>query len=146
MAEAAGVVNRDGRTHDSEFRDAISTSPAEVQELAIAVRALVYDVYPDTVEVVWPKQRSIGWGVGPKKFTEQFAYLMTFKKHATLGFYNGGELPDPAGLLPEAGGTQVSGTLSMRSLKVTRHEDLDRPELRELIDAAVRHQTTLVNE
>jgi hypothetical protein len=48
-------------------------------------------------------------GTGPKKFTEKFAYLMPFQRHVTLGFYHGGELPDPGGLLPEAGGRQVGG-------------------------------------
>jgi hypothetical protein len=110
-----------------------------VQELARSVRTLVYDVLPQAVEVVWPKQGSIGWGTGPKKFTEQFAYLMPFKRHVTLGFYRGGELPDPDGLLPRSGATQVSGTLSMRSLKLTSLEDIRRPALRALIEAATRH-------
>ena len=103
----------------------------------------MFDVHPDTVEVVWPKQRSVGWGIGPKKFTEQFAYLMPYKRNATLGFYHDSELQDPAGLLPASGGAQVSGTLSMRSLKVTQREDVGRPQLRELVEAAVRHQTAL---
>jgi hypothetical protein len=80
---------------------------------------LIYDVLPQTVEVVWPRQGSVGWGTGTKKFTEQFAYLMPFKRHVTLGFYHGGELPDPHGLLPEAGGRQVGGTLTMRSLRIS---------------------------
>jgi hypothetical protein len=89
-----------------------------------------------TVEVVWPRQGSVGWGTGPKKFTEQFAYLMPFQRHVTLGFYHGGELPDPRGLLPEAGGRQVRGSLSMRSLRITSLEQLQEPALRTLIKAA----------
>lgn len=95
-------------------------------------------MFPQTVEVVWPKQGSVGWGTGPKKFTEQFAYLMPFKRQVTLGFYRGGELPDPAGLLPASGGKQVSGTLSMRSLKITRLADVSQPALRALITAAAQ--------
>jgi len=110
----------------------------EIQELARAVRDLVFDVFPGAVEVVWPKQGSVGWGIGPKKFSEQFAYFLPFKKHATLGFYYGGELPDPAGLLG-IGGSQVSGKLSMRSIKIANLGDVRRPELRALVEAAVRH-------
>jgi hypothetical protein len=138
MAEAAGVVNDRGRANDAAFNGVIGTSSDEVQEVARAVRGLVYDVQPQTVEVVWPKQGSIGWGTGPKKFTEQFAYLMPFKRHVTLGFYRGGELPDPDGLLPRAGGRQVSGTLSMRSLTLTSVDDVHRPGLRALIEAATK--------
>lgn len=108
-------------------------SSEKVQLLARAVRELVYDVLPGTVEVVWKKQGSVGWGIGPKKFTEQFAYLMAYKNHVTLGFYRGGELPDPEGLLPTSGGKQVSGSLSMRSLKITSLDDVRRPALRDLI-------------
>ncbi|MFG1817619.1 hypothetical protein ACGFIF_27935 [Kribbella sp. NPDC049174] len=47
--------------------------------MARAVRELVYDVLPGTIEVVWKKQGSVGWGIGPKEFTEQFANLMPIK-------------------------------------------------------------------
>ncbi|MFI6674523.1 DUF1801 domain-containing protein [Kribbella sp. NPDC050470] len=138
MAEAAGVVNQEGRDNDADFESVIAESSDHVQSLARAVRDLVYDVLPGTVEVVWKKQGSVGWGVGPKKYTEQFAYLMPFKNHVTLGFYRGGELPDPDGLLPTAGGRQVGGTLSMRSLKLTTLEEVRRPAVRELIAVSTR--------
>jgi hypothetical protein len=137
MAEAA-IVNPEGRANDAAFRRVIHDSTDEVKALAVAVRDLMYDVFPETVEVVWPRQGSVGWGVGPKKFSEQLAYFMPFAKHVTLGFYYGGELPDPAHLLG-SGGSQVRGKLSMRSLKLATLDDVRRPELRELVEAAVRH-------
>ena len=138
MAEAAGIVNSDGRSNDVAFSELIAASDPPVQMLARAVRDLVYDVLPETVEVVWLRQRSVGWGTGPKKFSEQFAYLMPFKRHVTLGFYHGGGLEDPAGLL-RSGGAQVSGRLSMRSLKLNSLDDVRRPELRALIEASTHH-------
>lgn len=138
MADSAGVVNDRGHTDVAAFNELLTTSSPEVSELARAVRDMVYDVLPETVEVVWVRQRSVGWGTGPRKFTEQFAYLMPYKRHVTLGFYHGGELDDPAGLL-RSGGRQVSGTLSMRSLKITSLDDVHRPELRDLMAAATRH-------
>ena len=140
MAEAAGIVNRAGRKEDQAFGEILAGTPEPVAELATAVRDLVYDVLPQTVEVVWTKQGSVGWGTGPKKFSEQFAYLLPFKKHVTLGFYHGGELADPAGLLPASDGRQVSGKLAMRSLKIASLEDVKRPELRSLLEEAVRHR------
>jgi hypothetical protein len=90
--------------------------------------------------VVWPKQGSVGWGTGPKKFSEQFAYLMPFKQPVRLGFYYGGELPAPAGLLPTAGGRQASGRLAMRSMKLTTLEQVRQPALRALLHDAVLHK------
>jgi signal recognition particle subunit SEC65 len=140
MAESAGIINNDGPNDDRAFRHIVAGAAPEIQELAHAVRSLVYDVLPQTVEVVWPKQGSVGWGTGPKKFSEQFAYLMPFKQHVTLGFYYGGEPPDPAGLLPTAGGRQVSGRLAMRSMKLTTLEQVRQPALRALLHDAVRHR------
>jgi hypothetical protein len=139
MPEPAGIVNRHGPKDDSAFREIIAGAEPDIQQLAYAVRSLVYDVLPQTVEVVWPKQGSVGWGTGPKKFTEQFAYLMPFKQHVTLGFYYGGELSDPAGLLPTTGGRQASGRLAMRSMKITSLEQVRQPALRTLLHEAVRH-------
>lgn len=138
MADVAAIINRDGPADGEAFDSVLSGATPEVRQLAHAVRDLVFDVLPRTVEVVWPRQGSVGWGIGPRKFSEQFCYLLTFKQHVTLGFYHGGELADPAGLLGD-GGRQVSGKLSMRSLKIADMSALHRPELRTLIQAAVRH-------
>jgi hypothetical protein len=140
MADDAGIVNDRGRGNDDEFRRLIGSRSDEVQALALRTRDLVYDVLPDTVEVVWPRQGSVGWGVGPKKFSEQFCYFMPYAKHVTLGFYRGGDLPDPDGLLPRTGGRQASGQLSMRSIKITNPEQLTVPALRALIEAAVEER------
>lgn len=137
MAENAAIVNDRGHSHNEAFFGLIEARPAEIKELALCTRDLIYDVLPATVEVVWPKQGSVGWGVGPKKFSEQFAYFMPYAKHVTLGFYRGGDLPDPDGLLPESGGRQAGGELSMRSLKIDDIAQIRRPSLRALIQAAV---------
>jgi hypothetical protein len=142
MTKPAGIVNRDGQAERAAFEAMLASSSEEVRALAHAVRDLVFDVLPRAVEVVWPRQRSVGWGTGPRKFTEQFAYLMPFKRHVTLGFYRGGELEDPDGLLPREGGRQVSGSLSMRSLKLTTIDEVRRPALRSLIEAAAGRDAT----
>ncbi len=138
MAEDAAIINRAGRHAHEAFDSVLSQASAEVAELAYAVRSLIFEVLPETIEVVWPRQGSVGWGIGPKKFSEQFCYFMAYRQHVTLGFYYGGELPDPDGVLG-AGGRQVSGKLSMRSLKIADMDDVRRPELRALVEAAVRH-------
>jgi hypothetical protein len=138
VVNKAGIVNDRGEADDAAFGEVIAPRSPEVQTIARAMRALVYDALPQTVEVVWARQGSVGWGTGRRKFTEQFAYLMPFAKHATLGFYHGGELDDPTGLL-RSGGKQVSGSLSMRSLRLSSLDDVSRPELLALVTAAIRH-------
>ena len=40
-----------------------------VRDLAARTRALIFDVYPGVVEVLWPRQNVAGYGVGPKKMS-----------------------------------------------------------------------------
>ena len=67
--------------------------------LARQAKALIQDIMPQVVEVIWPQQRTGGYGVGPKKMSEQFCYIAVFKKRINLGFYYGSDLPDPENLL-----------------------------------------------
>ena len=118
----------------SDGFDAImaESSPA-VRELATRTRALIREVFPAVVEVPWPRQRVIGYGVGPKKMSEHFCYIAVHKDHVNLGFNYGSELPDPEHLLKGPGKL-------LRHTKITKPEDLSRPGLRELIEAATTHR------
>jgi len=71
--------------------------------LAARTRALITDVYPEVVEVPWPRQNVAGYGVGPKKMSEHFCYIALHDDHVNLGFNQDAELPDPEGLLEGPG-------------------------------------------
>ncbi len=126
---AQGIVT----SSDAEFRGILSDTPGPIAQLALKARALIFDVLPETVEVVWRHQKTAGYGTGPKKMTEHFIWLAPHSKHVVFGFYYGSELPDPEGLL------EGTGRL-MRHVKIRRDEDLTNPELRRLIEVAVTHR------
>ncbi len=116
-------------THGT-FDDVVSASSPDAQDLARRLRALIIDVYPDVYEVPWTSQRIAGYGVGPKKMTEHFSYIAAQKDYASLGFNYGATLPDPDGLL------EGTGNL-FRHVKIRRVEDVERPALRALLEAAM---------
>ena len=124
-----GIVTGD----DSEFDRMIGEFAPRVRELALASRALINDVMPRVVEVVWPDQKSAGYGTGPRKMSEQFCWIMPYDEHVVLGFYYGSELPDPERLL------EGTGKL-MRHVKIRKSEDLENPALRTLIKRATKHR------
>ena len=62
------------------FEEILATATPEVAALARQAKALLLGVMPNIVEVAWPTQRIIGYGVGPKKMSEQFCYIAVFKK------------------------------------------------------------------
>lgn len=58
-----------------------------------------------------------------------FGYVNAFRRHASVGFFNGAALPDPAGLLEGSG-------RHMRHVKLRPGEPVDRAALLALIEAA----------
>jgi hypothetical protein len=58
-----------------------------------------------------------------------FGYVNAFKAHASVGFFNGATLPDPAGLLEGKG-------LRMRHVKLRPGKALNDAALNDLIEAA----------
>jgi hypothetical protein len=119
-------------THGS-FEEAIAGANAHVQEIARRLRQLIVDVYPDVVEVPWPKQRIIGYGVGPKKMSELFCYVGAQKEHVNLGFYRGADLPDPERLMEGTG-------KEMRHVKVRDVEEVEQPSLRQLVHLSLEER------
>jgi hypothetical protein len=115
------------------FDEALAGSDGRVRDLTAGTRALILSVMPDVVEVPWPRQRVIGYGVGPKKMSEHFCYVAVHGDHVNLGVDYGAELPDPEGLL------RGPGKL-MRHTRVNAPEDLSNPALRRLLEVASTHR------
>jgi hypothetical protein len=115
------------------FNEILAASSPKVRDLATRALELIRNVMPNVVEVPWPTQGIAGYGVGPKKMSEHFCYISTHKDHIDLGFNYGSELPDPEGLL------EGTGKL-FRHIKINTPEDLDRPAVRLLLEAASKHR------
>ena len=77
------------------FKDALVRSKPQTKKLANALRTLISKIYPNAVEVPWPRLQVIGYGIGPKKSTEHFCYIGLYDGHINLGFNYGLALPDP---------------------------------------------------
>lgn len=104
----------------------------EVADLVRAADAVVHRADPDVVRVVWPHQRTVGYGVGPKKMSEHYAYLAVHARHLNLGCNYGARLDD-GGLLQGTGA-------NMRSYPVRAAADLDDPRLVPLLRLARRER------
>ena len=115
------------------FDEIVAKFTPEIGELAVQTRELIRSVMPDVVEVAWPKQDAIGFGVGPKKGSEHFCFIYVNKSYVNLGFNYGTELPDPEKLLKGTGNL-------FRHVKITKSEDLSNPALRQLLVVASTHR------
>ncbi|HJS29619.1 MAG TPA: DUF1801 domain-containing protein [Anaerolineales bacterium] len=119
-------------THGT-FEEAISRSSSHVAAIARLLRELILEVDPNVVEVPWPHQQIIGYGVGPKKMTEHYCYIAPQKEYANLGFYYGAVLPDPEGLLEGTGKV-------LRHVKVRESVEVSGPALRQLVQLALEER------
>lgn len=119
-------------TTDAEFLGVLQGRDPAVREVAIAARRLILSLLPETIEVVWPAQGSAGYGTGPRKMSDQFAWIVPYAKHVAFGFPYGVELDDPAGLLQGTGAR-------IRNVRLATLDDVARPEFRALLEQAMRH-------
>lgn len=107
----------------------LAAYPPPLQELASALRALMFETLPDVIEGV-----NAGWGllsyrVPTGKTSAYFAYIGADGDHAHLGFEYGILLPDPKHLL-QGEGTQV------RYLTVRRAKEIRKNDFAALLRAA----------
>jgi hypothetical protein len=115
------------------FDQVVFGTSAELEKIARRLRALIEAVHPDAVEVPRPGERTAGYGVGAKKMSETYAYIMPQPRYVNLGFYHGVALPDPDGLLEGAG-------TALRHVKVYSVAEADRPALKGLVESALEER------
>jgi hypothetical protein len=95
---------------------------------------LLLEIHPEAVIVPRLGERSISYGLGPKKNSEAYCYLIAYKTHVNLGFFHGSRLGADDLL-------EGTGPL-MRHLKIASLGDLDNPKTRRLIKAALKDRKT----
>lgn len=111
------------------FDDLVSGHDPKIEQIARGLRDLILGLDPSAVEVVRLGDHAASFGLGPKKMSEAYAYIMPKKGYVNLGFYNGSALANPAGLIEGTG-------KRLRHVKVYSREEVSQPELRRLIEAA----------
>ena len=76
---------------------------AELKPVFDFLYALIRKNAGQCIEISWPKQRIVSFGVGPKKMSEHHCYIAVYASHINLGFYHGASLDDPSGMLEGSG-------------------------------------------
>ena len=70
------------------------------RELLEALRRKIVEHDPETTEVPSPRERLVWWGTGPRKMADGYIYMVVFRQHANLGFFDGADLPQAAQVVP----------------------------------------------
>ena len=117
------------------FEDLLDTAGKTFRPIMTALKQIILEIDPNAVEVVRLGDRAATFGVGPKKMSEGYCYIMPHKSWVNLGFYKGAHLADPDKLLEGTG-------KNLRHIKIRTEEDVIRPGVRPLIEAALTERKT----
>jgi hypothetical protein len=115
------------------FEEVLKGATPTVQAIAHRLRAVIAALHHECSEVPRPGEPSIAYGVGPKKMSEAYAYLMPQKSYVNLGFYHGVALSDPSGLLEGSG-------KALRHVKIHTLDAANLPEVKNLILESIRER------
>jgi hypothetical protein len=115
------------------FADVMLDASPDVAKIAYKLRDMIEDVYPDVVEIAKPAEQHAVYAIELNKVDEIFGYLCPRNNYVRLGFYFGTAFPDPGGLLLGTG-------KRLRHIKVYTMADAERPEIRGLVEGAVRER------
>jgi predicted enzyme related to lactoylglutathione lyase len=115
------------------FEDLMKITEEHLQPIAIRLREIILNLDPEACEVVRLGDRASTFGVGPKKMSEGYAYILPHKKWVNLGFYKGAPLMDKSKLLEGTG-------KELRHIKIHTFEDANRPEIKELLKLALNER------
>lgn len=69
------------------FEDLLEITEKELQPIAIRLREIILELDPDACEVVRLGDKAATYGIGPKKMSEGYAYILPNKNWVNLGFY-----------------------------------------------------------
>lgn len=118
---------------DVIFDRMLSGYSSEIVHLANDMRNKIYEVLPQVTECIWERQKTIGYGTGPKKMSEHFCHISVYKNHINLGFNYGSELPDPENLL------KGTGKL-FRHIEIYTQDEIQNPALRSMLKFSTTHR------
>jgi hypothetical protein len=113
-------------TIDEVFGKASPTS----LPLITAAHEFLINLDPDAVIVPRLGEKSIAYGIGVKKMSEAYCYLIPFNDYVNFGFFHGTSIDSDEIL--EGTGAKI------RHIKIRNVNDLDNPRLKELVLKAIQ--------
>jgi len=78
--------------------------PENVKEITLWLRGLVWDLYPDSNELIYDNYNALAIGFSlTDKVGDVFCSIAVYSKHVNFGFNRGSEISDPENILKGEG-------------------------------------------
>lgn len=107
----------------------LDQSTPDIKRIFLRLRELILSRMPEAIEEIDSKARLAGYLLD-KGYKGTVFTLILSKKHVSMGFSHGAELPDPSGLLTGSGKIH-------KLIRFTSDDLLNDQALNELMDAAI---------
>lgn len=115
------------------FQDLVELTPDPLRPIIQKLREIILTVDPEPCVVVRLGDRAAAFGVGPKKMSEGYVYILPHTNWVNLGFYKGADLDDPEALLEGTGA-------KLRHIKMRSVADCENPAIADLIRGALNER------
>jgi hypothetical protein len=110
------------RKPSPQLLDLLAACSPGVAQLALALRELVLTEAPESEEALYSVYAEVIVFKIPKVKAGAFCYVAAYARHVNLGFYRGGDLPDPHRVLKGTG--KKARHIRFDSLADLQHEYL----------------------
>ena len=107
--------------------------PDKVKAAALWLREFVWDLYPDTNELIYDNYNAVAFGWSPTdKAGDVFCSVAVFADHVNFGFNRGIDIDDPGNMLLGDGS-------QYRYIKVKDREDFPEWYVKQLLEEAYQN-------
>jgi hypothetical protein len=109
--------------------------PDSVKATAFWLRDFVWDLYPETNELIYDNYNAVAFGWSPTdKAGDVFCSIAVFSNHVNFGFNRGSEIPDKQKLL-------LGDAALYRYIKVVNEDDFPQEYIKQLLEMAYENST-----
>jgi len=119
-------MSMDVSTPTEQVQEWLQKLPADKKPIVDHLRGLIGSVMPEAHEIIY--HDALGYGPTDAGF-DRILYITVFEKHSNLGFFYGGYLDDPEGLL-------IGSGKRMRHIKIRSIQDCDNPAIKSILEQA----------
>ena len=107
--------------------------PDRVKAAALWLREFVWDLYPDTNELIYDNYNAVAFGWSPTdKAGDVFCSIAVFSNHINFGFNRGVDIDDPGNML-------IGDGSQYRYLKVKEKKDFPEWYMKQLLEEAYQN-------
>ena len=107
--------------------------PDKVKAAALWLREFVWDLYPETNELIYDNYNAVAFGWSPTdRAGDVFCSIAVYSAHVNFGFNKGADLEDPAKML-------VGDGSQYRYVKITAKHDFEEWYMKQLLEEAYKN-------